>query len=204
MKIAAIKRMCLGERMCRILTGQQGQQWIGTSRAIFRVDDGLRITQESIKGLFDLDQAQMDKLAISEQELELAPIWPMMRRDQNKMSECPLRINNYGGVELLAHDGRMYMCSIDAIKAAVDRGDYREYWLGYDRFNAPLIIVRDGLIFAGVIRPEPKAECEFILRAMEDWAQMIAAGMGVDEEPRQEEAPEGEQVAMVRNADVAN
>ena len=197
MKIQAIKKLILAEQQCSILTGQQGQQWIGTERAIFRVDDGLRITEDSIKGLFDLDQAQMGKLEIIEQDLELASIWPMMRRPQNQMTVCPLGINNYGGVELLAHDGRMYMCSIDAIKAAVDRGDYREYWLGYDRLHAPLIIVRDGLIFAGVIRPERTEKCKFILKVLEDWAQMIAEGTGVDEEARQEDAPEGEQVAMV-------
>ena len=197
MKIAAIKKLILADRQCCILTGQQGQQWIGTERAIFRVDDGLRITENSIKGLFDLGPAQMDKLEIIQQELEMAHIWPMMRRDQNRMRVCPLGINNYGGVELLAHDGKMYLCSMDAIKAAVDRDDYREYWLGYDRFHAPLIIVRDGMIFAGVIRPMRTEECKFILQALEDWALMMVGGTGVDEEPRQEDAPAGEQVAMV-------
>lgn len=197
MKIQAIKKLILAARECSILTGQQGQQWIGTERAIFRVDDGLRITRSSIKGLFGLDIAQMDKLEIIEQELEMAHIWPLMKRSQNQMTVCPLGINNYGGVELLAEGGRMYLCSVNAIKAAVDNDDYREYWLGFDRFHAPLIIVNDGLIFAGVIRPEPTEKCKFLLKAIEDWAQMIAAGTGADEEPRQEDAPEVEQVAMV-------
>lgn len=197
MKIAAIKKLILAAKECYILTGQQGQQWIGTQKAIFRVDDGLRLRASSIKGLFDLDTEQESRTEIIEQEMEMADIWPMMRKTQCKMDVCPLGINNYGGVELLSHGGRMYLCSVNAIKAAVDTADYREYLLGYDRFHAPLIIVNDGMIFAGVIRPEQTDKCKFILKALEDWAQMIAAGTGVDEEPRQEDAPEGEQVAMV-------
>lgn len=195
MKIQAIKKLILAEKECYILTGQVGQQWIGTQKAIFRVDDGLKLRSSSIKGLFDLDTDQEARIEIIEQELEMASIWPMMRKSQNIMTVCPLGINNFGGVELLAHGGRMYMCSVNAIKAAVDTADYRKYMLGYDRFHAPLIIVNDGMIFAGVIRPEPTEKCKFILKALEDWAQMIAAGTGMEEAP--EEAPEGEQMEMI-------
>lgn len=195
MKIQAIKKLILAEKECYILTGQQGQQWIGTARAIFRVDDGLKLRSSSIKGLFDLDTNQEKRIEIIEQDLEMADIWPMMRKSQNQMTVCPLGINNFGGVELLASGGRMYLCSVNTIKAAVDTADYREYMLGYDRFHAPLIIVNDGLIFAGVIRPEATEKCKFILKELEDWAQMIAAGTGVEETPEESDAEE--QISMV-------
>lgn len=193
MKIQAIKKLCLRAKRCNIMTGQQGQQWIGTNSAIFRVDDGLRITADSIKGLFDLTFEQSEGLQIEEYTLEVASIWPMMRYDQNKMKVCPLGINNYGGVELLAHGGKMYLCGMDAIKAAVDKDDYREYWLGYDRFHAPLIIVRDGMLFAGVIRPMNTEASEYILKALEDWSQLQPAGFGVQE---RDEAQDGQQMSM--------
>lgn len=193
MKIAAIKRMCLGERMCRILTGQQGQQWIGTNGCIVRVDDGLRISKESVKGLFDLDPMQTEKLLIIEEDLETSDIWPVMRIPQNKMSVCPLDFN---GVEALSCNGGMLLCSKAAIKTAVETGDYREYLLGWDREHRPVIIIYDGMIFAGLVRPKRIDASRFFATAMKIWSELKPAGFNA-EAPEETEAPEGEQVAMV-------
>lgn len=194
MKINAIKKLIKQAGQCRVMTGQQGQQWIGTRQWAVRVDDGLRIAADSIKGLFDFDDEAMEKIDIFEEPLETADIWPVMRRTQNRMDECRLGVNNFGGVELLSHDGKMYACRVDRIRAAVERGDYREYWLGWDKDDYPLIIIMDGMMFAGIARPEPKSATEFVRATMEQWGKMEAAGFANDAEDEDEE--EGEQTRM--------
>ena len=166
MKIQAIRKLIMEQKECRILTGQQGQQWIGTKDAIFRVDDGLRIAADSIKGLFDLDQAQTEKLRITEEGLESADIWPVMRRTMNTLEEHILELNNMGGLAILGHGGAVYLAEKRKIKAAVDSADYREYLLAWDKQDNPLIVIRDGMIFAGVMRPLPRTVCKATLDHM--------------------------------------
>ena len=94
MKIAQVRKLILQRNHCVILTGQQRQQWIGGNDWMIRVDEGLQITSESIKGLFDLSVEQMDKLTITEAPLETYPLWPVMRRDINELKVAPVGIDN--------------------------------------------------------------------------------------------------------------
>ena len=199
MKIQAIKKLCMGEKLCRVLTGMQGQQWIGGRDWMCRVDDGLLLTKDSIKGLFDLDTEQAEKLRIEEERLEDADLWPVLRRTMNPLAVGLIDLENMGGLEILGHDGTVYIAEKRLIRAAVDSADYREYLLAWDKTDNPLIVVRDGMIFAGVLRPLNRDVCEKILVNMRTIGEMNPGGFVSREDGEYQlklEAEGGQQLDM--------
>ena len=187
MKISAIKKLILEKKRVTILTGQRGQQWIGGDNWMIRVDDGITIGPDSIKGLFDLDVEQMEKIAIEEAPMEGHPMYPELKAAIEQMATGPLLIGNYGGVEMLGFQGDVYLLEDKYIRAAVSRDDYRDYLLARNVDGEPLIVIRDGLVFAGIARPMPVAVCANLIKNMAAIADMRPRGAG--EQP--EEAPEG-------------
>ena len=199
MKIQTIRKLCLAEKVCRVLTGQRGQQWIGGRDWMCRVDDGLSINREAIRGLFDLDQEQMEKLRIEEGMLEGCSLWPVLRRTMNPLKVGIIDLNNMGGVEILGHDGVVYLAEKKKIKAAVDSADYREYLLAWDKGDNPLIVIRDGMIFAGVVRPLARESCKAVLENMLAIGQCTAGGTEAKEDKDYQlklEAEGGQQLDM--------
>ena len=199
MKIQAIKKLCLGEKLCRILTGLQGQQWIGGRDWMCRVDDGLLLTKDAIKGLFDLDTEQAEKMQIEEEMLEQADLWPVLRRTMNTLKTGLIDLNNFGGVEILGDGGTVYLAEKRKIKAAVDSADYREYLLAWDAWDNPLIVVRDGMIFAGVLRPMAQTVCKTLLDNMRAIGELNPGGTTKREEEAYQlklEAETGQQLDM--------
>jgi len=176
MKINAIKKLCMGDKLCRVLTGAKGQQWIGGRDWITKVDDGLTIDQYAIQGLFDLSKEEMTKLTIEESRLEMCSLWPILSRTQVPLHTSIIDLNNMGGLEILGDLNVVYMVEKKKIKAAVDSADYREYLLGWDTQDNPLIIINDGMIFAGVVRPLPQTTCKGILDNMRAIGEMRAGG----------------------------
>lgn len=166
MKVNQIKKLILETMHCVILTGQLGQQWIGDNGWMVRVDDGLRITKNSLKGLFDLDTKQAEKLKVDELPMESYPLWPVLKRDINQMTVSPVGIDNFGEVELLIFGNAAYMLEKKYIKAVIAKEDYREYLLAWDEGNNPLIVINDGMLFAGIARPMDASVCNYILAQM--------------------------------------
>ena len=189
MKISAIKKLILEKKRVTILTGQRGQQWIGGDNWMIRVDDGITIGPDSIKGLFDLDVEQMEKITIEEAPMEGHPMYPELKAAIEQMATGPLVIGNYGGVEMLGFQGDVYLLEDKYIRAAVGRDDYRDYLLARNVDGEPLIVIRDGLVFAGIARPLPVGVCATLLKSMAAIAAMRPRGAG--EQP--EEAPEGQE-----------
>ena len=182
MKIAQIRKLILEQKSCVIMTGEMKQQWIGGNAWMARVDEGLKITSESIKGLFDLSVEQMDKLQITECPLETYPLWPVMRRDMNEMKVALVVIDNYGGVETLTCGNAVYLLERKYVKAAVSNDDYRAYTLAWDSGNNPLIVIQDGYIFAGIARPMIADVCKLTLEQMRLLGEMTPGGTRAPEE----------------------
>ena len=166
MKIGAIRKLILEKKHCTILTGQQRQQWIGGNDWMIRVDEGLKITSDSIKGLFDLDVGQMEKLQITEAPLETSPLWPVMKRDINPLKISEIGIDAFGGLEMLTFGNAVYLLEKKYVKATVSVDDYREFLLAWDNGNNPLIVIQDGMIFAGIARPMHAAECKTVMNLL--------------------------------------
>ena len=66
MNIAAIKKRCIEYGACIIITNGS-EQWIGTGREFYPVQ-GVRLTAESIPGLFGLTRKEQDELEIRAEE----------------------------------------------------------------------------------------------------------------------------------------
>lgn len=182
MKIQQIKKLILEKKHCVILTGQQRQQWIGGNDWMVRVDEGLEITSDSIKGLFDLDVDQMEKLQIMEAALEQWPMWPVMKRDINTLNVSEIGLDVFGGVIMLTFGNAVYLLERKYVKAAVSVDDYREFLLAWDGGNNPLIVIQDGLIFAGIARPLPEAVCR---RTMEMLCELSSRHPGGTRAPEE-------------------
>lgn len=199
MKNAQIRKLIMDGKHCVILTGQQKQQWIGGNAWMVRVDEGLKITAESVKGLFDLSVEQMDKLQITEAPLEHYPLWPVMKRDINELKVAPVGIDNYGGVDVLTFGNAVYLLERKYVKAAVSSDDYREYLLAWDEGNNPLIVIRDGMIFAGIARPMPAEVCKLTMEQMRWISDMQPGGTRTPQEngPLKLEAEGGIQMDMI-------
>lgn len=196
MKIDKIKKLILDQKGVVILTGERGQQWIGGRDWMVRVDEGLQLTPKSIKGLFDFSVEQMDKLRIEEAALEAYPLWPVLRRNVNTMQQGPLNIDNYGGIEMLIFSGKVYLLEQKYIRCAVAREDYREYMLGWDAQDQPLIIINDGMIFAGSARPMPESTCQLLLEQMRFMCSLRAGGTIAPSQAQDD--MDGEQLDMER------
>ena len=204
MKINQIKKLIMETKHCVILTGMQGQQWIGGRNWMVRVDDRLRITGDSLRGLFDLDTNQAEKLVVEELPMESYPLWPVLKRDINPMKVCPLGIDDYGGVELLIFGNAVYMLQQKYVKAVISQDDYREYMLAWDEGNRPLIVIDDGMLFAGIARPMPVEVCKNMLDNMRALCALEPSGMRTaqDNGPLKLEAEGGIQMDMEDFGDV--
>lgn len=199
MKIQAIKKLCMQVQRCRILTGQQGQQWIGTRQWMCRIDEGLRIDTASIRGIFDLSDEQARKLQIEEERLETADLWPVLRRTMVPLTEAPFRMKSGGeDIIILGLNGVAYLLEQRFVRTAVDNSDYRQYMLAWDQWENPLIIVNDGMIFAGVVKPYSKEAAEKALAELEAVGSCLAGGWIAREEDYQLklEAETGKQMNM--------
>lgn len=198
MKIAQIRKLILERWRCNILTGNQKQQWIGGNDWMVRVDEGLFLTAECVKGLFDLDTVQMTKLQITEAPLETYPLWPVMKRDMNPMKAGPVAIDEYGGVATLIFGNAVYLLERKYIKAAVSNDDYREYMLAWDEGNNPLIVICDGMIFSGIARPMSADVCKLTMEQMRHMSALEPGGTRAPHEngPLKLEAEGGIQMDM--------
>lgn len=198
MKLQQIKRLIMETKHCVILTGVQGQQWIGGRNWMVRLDEGLRITGDSLRGLFDLDTDQAEKLMVEELPMESYHLWPVLKRDINPMQVSPLSIDNYGGVELLIFGNAVYMLEKKYIKAVISQDDYREYMLAWDEKNRPLIVINDGMLFAGIARPMPVEVCKNMMDNMRALCALEPSGTRPEQDngPLKLEAEGGIQIDM--------
>lgn len=153
MKINRIKALCKKAHRCIILNDSDGRQYIGTTSAIYPAD-GLTLTQTSIGTLFDMPDAG-NVLRVEEKALEDSDIAP-----KNEYKWANLREGgniNWLGDALYAlvddDSGYIFWVNAEYIRAAEYTEGYRMYRLTENAKGEPIIMIEDGLLVIGIVKP---------------------------------------------------
>lgn len=176
MKINAIKSLCKKAKLCMIYESDGGRQWIGTKEAIYPAD-GIALDRCSVAALFDMGEDLEEKLRFDTGELIGSGLLPMEERTGwEEMAEgFPLE---YLGEKIipLATQGELYMLSEERIKPAIGPGEYRTYRLANNSCGEPLIVIDNGLLTAGIVRPLPQGTVIGIQKQMRAMGTLAPCG----------------------------
>ena len=174
MKITRIKALCKAAKKC-VIYHDNDRQFLGTTDAIYPADS-LTLTPGSIAKLFDMQDAP-DLLRVEEAHLHACGIAPMMERPHELREAGCI---NYLGDTLyaLASDttGELLWVMADYIKATEYTEGYRRYWLAENKYGEPLVVIEDGLLVIGVVKPIPGKTAESIKRMLEGLQSMRPIG----------------------------
>ena len=174
MKINKIKALCKAAHKC-IIYHDDDRQYIGTTDAIYPAD-GLTLTPGSIATLFDMQDAP-DLLRVEEAHLHACGIAPMMEKPHELREAGCI---NYLGDTLygLASDttGELLWVEADYIRATEYTEGYRRYWLAENKYGEPLVVIEDGLLVIGVVKPIPGRTAESIKKQLEGLASLAPIG----------------------------
>lgn len=158
MKISAIKRVCMREQEFVIYEKAAGGQWIGTSSAAYPAD-GVTLTEGNIASIFDLTQKQCGKISVVSQRMEGSRVCPAERFVVDTLDRMlyGLSVHYEGGVLIpLGYRGQLYFLDELYVRAAECNGkEYRKYFMAENASGAPLVLISDGMLVAGVAEPEP-------------------------------------------------
>lgn len=181
MKITKIKALCKESKTVQILETGDNTQWIGTKEAIYPAQ-GLTITRESLATLFDMPDV-CKVLEVSDgnaYQSDLNPV-PMVSEWPQMGSGMPVV---YLGKTLipLGEGGRLYLVRADMVKAAESTEGYLIFRKAENAKGEPLIVIDDGMLCTGIIRPLPKSTVQAVQRYMDSFAQMQPDGTPEREE----------------------
>ena len=183
MKLSAIKRVCMDAKQFCIYDEEDGTQWIGTQDAAYPVGGEL-FSEANIAEIFDLTPKQEEKVEVRRMDWETSDL--ICREDivgvgMAKMAQG-LQVYYVGTMmQTLAYRGRLYLVRAMDIKAAgvSDRG-YLDYYMDEDDAGNPLVVISDGMIVAGVVRPLDREISKGMLGWMREYGQMIPGGKEVE------------------------
>lgn len=188
MKIGAIRALIKSAGVCLITTSARGTQWIGTEEALFLVEQGLNLTESSVCGLLDFSEQEQKKIRFIEESMEDCDLWPRQDIPQNAMTQDMITIKIGEEIVPLEFDGRIYFIEARKIKCAVGTAEYREYDLGYNENGEPLILIFDGMVQAGIVKPLNVMQNAAVLRVLGRIAEKRPGG--AEAAPEKEEAAE--------------
>ena len=198
MKFTQIKKICKEENEC-VIYEEGPMQWIGTKSAAYPVED-VRVTREAVKTLFDWPDVEAD-ISVGEMPLFAAGMMPdsVLRADVvvQQWQKLEQGISVYSAGERLwsfIHAGAVMFLKEDKIKPAIRKGEYQAFTLTYNRQGQPLIVISNGLMVTGIVRPEGQRTAEAIMETMQKMSRMIPTGTPMDTK-EQEEDIDG-QIAM--------
>lgn len=166
--------------MCMIYETGGARQWIGTLEAIYPAD-GLQITKNSIRTLFDMPDADK-RMEIGVEDIfksELVPSEEEIAVELEGWTELNCRIPIfYLGEKVypLTHrDGILFVQS-DYVKPAIRKNDYLVFKLARNGFGHPLIMIGNGLEVTGVAKPVPAKTAASIVKLMGEMSAYRADG----------------------------
>lgn len=175
MKITKIKALCRTAKKC-IIYHDGDRQYIGTTDAIYPADN-LKLTPASVATLFDMPDA-LDALRIEESHLHAYDIAPVRESRAPNLREGGV-INYLGEVLYALVDdvsGSVLWVQADYIKAAEYTEGYRMYRLAENKHEEPLIVIKDGLLVIGVVKPIPKRTAESISGMLDALSNLCPMG----------------------------
>lgn len=193
MRITHIKKLCVEAHMCMIYEANEQRQWIGTQEAIYPVDE-IQLSKGSIKTLFDMPDAD------GRMEIEVDEIWKSelvpcdneveLELEGWKELHC-MNAVHYGGEKifpLAADDLTIAFVQEDYIKPAIRKNDYLTFKMAWNRFGHPLVVIGNGAIITGIVRPIPKKGAQEIVDLMAQMGKMEAEGTQDGHAPTRQEA----------------
>ena len=202
MKFSQIKKICKDADECIIF--QDGpMQWIGTGEAAYPLED-VEATAASVKTLLDWQDVEAD-IGVCEKTLEEMGLAPdnVVRCDvrSDKWEKLVQGITIYSGgdkiVPLVCGMNVLFVWA-ERIRPAIRKGEYLEFRLAYNKNDEPLIMVNNGLMVTGILRPMYQREAEAAVDQLRRMSAFVPVGTPNDRKTREEEA-EGEidgQIAM--------
>lgn len=180
MKITRIKALCK-EASCAIICSTPTRQYIGTLEAIYPASD-VEIGKASIPTLFDMPDA-LDDLRVDERQLNDSDLMPVEGLRSYFASEGQLREAiglNWLGEQVLglaSDDARTILfVRMDYIRAAEKTEGYAMYHLAHNAKGEPLIVLSDGLIMTGIVKPIPERTAQSILTLMRGLTGLTPCG----------------------------
>lgn len=187
MKITKIKALCKEGKAVQILETGDVRQWIGTKDAIYPAD-GLTITRESLPSLFDMPDVNK-VLEVSCDDLCASDLNPIVRFEEWPQMGSGMPVVYLGKTLIpLGEGGRIYLVRADMVKAAESTKGYLIFRKAENAKGEPLIVIDDGMLCTGIIRPLPKSTVQAVQRDMDSFAQMQPDGTPEREENEDKEA----------------
>ena len=164
MKFSQIKKICKDADECIIY--QDGpMQWIGTGEAAYPLED-VEATVASVKTLFDWPDVEAD-IRVFEKTLEDVGLAPdgVARCDvrSDKWPKLIQGLTIYSGgdkiVPLVCGMNVMFVWA-ERIRPAIRKNEYLELRLAYNKDDEPLVMVNNGLMVTGILRPMYQREAD--------------------------------------------
>lgn len=174
MKINKIKALCKSEKHCAIYARGM-QRWIGTRNAVYPAVD-LLIKRENLSTLFDWPDVEAD-ISIEEAMLEdtlIAPHDPYDREENELKPCCGISYMGENIIPLVRGD-MLYFIREEYVSAAEKTEGYTIYTLTQNILGNPLIVIGNGMMTTGIIKPLPRktaATCGHICRRCQSWWRM--------------------------------
>ncbi|MBQ7885513.1 MAG: hypothetical protein IJ313_01315 [Clostridia bacterium] len=169
MKITRIKALCK-EADRAMIYNHHGRQYLGMLEAIYPADN-IEISKASIPTLFDMPDALND-LIVDEMVLEGSDLMPVAGFESVPFNELGKLFEtmavNYLGAQLVG-----MTCGPDILfvqekylGAAEKTEGYQMYHLVHNEKGEPLVMISDGMMITGIVRPITRRTVQSILEMM--------------------------------------
>lgn len=202
MKFSQIKKICKDAKEC-VIYNEGHMQWIGTGEAAYPLED-VEATVAAMKTLFDWPDIEAD-IAVVEKtmdEIGLAPddaaSCDVVSNGWEKLSQCISIHSGADKIVPLACGMNVMFVWAERIRPAIRKNEYLEFRLAYNKNDEPLIMVNNGLMVTGILRPMYQREAEAAVDQLRRMSAFVPVGTPNDRKAREEEA-DGEidgQIAM--------
>ena len=201
MKLKAIKQICMNAGEIVIYSTPGGRQWIGTNEVCFLADESVKLTQDAIITIFELDDKKLEKVKINEMPLIESGMLPLHGWSEEAIMGEYMAVLEENGRRykmLESKDHRLYIMDEEFIHGAVGQREYRRFALGYSADEQPLIIMSNGLIENCIAKPKGGKTTAEIQKHYRNLGFMQP---GIPEKTWEETKEEEEQQTMVADLD---
>lgn len=180
MKFSQIKKICKDADEC-IIFHEGPMQWISTGEAAYPLED-VDVTTASVKTLFDWQDVE-SAIGVVEKTLEDMGLAPdgVVRCDV-RSEKWPKLIQGFsiysGGDKIVPLVDGMNVLFVwaERIRPAIRKNEYLEFRLAYNQDDEPLVVVNNGLMVTGILRPMYQHEAETAVDQMRRMGAFVPVG----------------------------
>lgn len=201
MKFSQIKKICKDAKEC-VIYNEGTMQWIGTGEAAYPLED-VEATVAAVKTLFDWPDVEAD-IAVVEKTMDEMGLAPddvancdMMSSGWEKLSQC---ISIYsGGDKILPLACGMNVLFVwwERVRPAIRKHEYLDFRLAHNKDEEPLIVVTNGLMVTGILKPMYQTQAEICVETLRKMSEFVPVGTPNDRKKPEEEQEEIDgQIAM--------